>query len=234
MSAGADETRAVAFLALLLTLSVGARIAAAPDPPEIQAAAVDVDSLSAESLAALEADLRRRQPLAPGERIDPNRAPAGELARLPGVGPAVAGRIVESREREGAFGTTGDLLRIAGVGERTLARIQPHLDIPEGPPTAGGPGPPTPGAPAARFPPAPGIPVAHGSASRGSVAGVDPNTATAAQLATLPGIGPALAARIIQHREVAGPFRRAADLEAVAGIGPAKRERLEPMLLLPP
>ena len=44
------------------------------------------------------------------------------------------------------------------------------------------------------------------------------NSATASELDSLPGIGPALSARIIEHRETNGPFRTIDDLEAVKGI----------------
>lgn len=47
------------------------------------------------------------------------------------------------------------------------------------------------------------------------------NSATAAELDTLPGVGPELAERIIQHRELNGPFASLEDLDAVEGIGPA-------------
>jgi competence protein ComEA len=50
---------------------------------------------------------------------------------------------------------------------------------------------------------------------------VDVNTATPAQLETLPGIGPVTAARIVVAREDAGPFVDVADLQRVEGIGPA-------------
>ena len=53
------------------------------------------------------------------------------------------------------------------------------------------------------------------------------NTADAATLEQLPGIGPALAARIIDHREQVGPFGSLEDLDAVSGIGPAMMERLD-------
>lgn len=47
------------------------------------------------------------------------------------------------------------------------------------------------------------------------------NTASAADLETLPGIGPALAASIIAHRDANGPFLTLDSLDAVPGIGPA-------------
>ncbi len=53
---------------------------------------------------------------------------------------------------------------------------------------------------------------------------VDLNRATAAQLETLPGIGPSTAARIIAFREENGPFTAVDDLLQVPGIGPAKLE----------
>jgi competence protein ComEA len=49
---------------------------------------------------------------------------------------------------------------------------------------------------------------------------VNINTADAAALETLAGVGPALAARIIAWREQNGPFRSADELTAVSGIGP--------------
>jgi competence protein ComEA len=50
---------------------------------------------------------------------------------------------------------------------------------------------------------------------------VDLNTATAAELDALPGIGPVLAQRIVDHRGRHGPFRSVDQLDDVAGIGPA-------------
>lgn len=53
-----------------------------------------------------------------------------------------------------------------------------------------------------------------------SGAAVNANTAGVQELMTLPGIGPALAGRIVEHRKQSGPFRRAEDLLAVRGVGP--------------
>ncbi len=55
---------------------------------------------------------------------------------------------------------------------------------------------------------------------------VNVNVASADELATLPGIGEALAARIIAYRELHGPFARIEDLDAVTGIGPSVIERI--------
>lgn len=59
---------------------------------------------------------------------------------------------------------------------------------------------------------------------------IDPNTATAAQWESLPGIGPSLALRIVEAR-ASQPFRSLADLDRVKGIGPSKLEKLRPLLL---
>ena len=56
---------------------------------------------------------------------------------------------------------------------------------------------------------------------------VDLNTATAAELDELPGIGGTLARRIIAYREENGPFADIADIMEVSGIGPAKFAELE-------
>ena len=73
---------------------------------------------------------------------------------------------------------------------------------------------------------------AAGPADDGSASSSDPsapvniNSANAAQLETLPGIGPTLAAAIVQERERNGPFRSADDLTRVHGIGPGRLAQL--------
>lgn len=61
---------------------------------------------------------------------------------------------------------------------------------------------------------------------------VNVNTATAADLERLPGIGPVLARRIVEHREAKGLFRRLDDLLEVKGIGPKLLRRIQPWLRL--
>ena len=55
------------------------------------------------------------------------------------------------------------------------------------------------------------------------------NTAGTAALEELPGIGPALAAAIVEHRQSHGPFASVDELVEVSGIGPAKLERIRPL-----
>lgn len=59
---------------------------------------------------------------------------------------------------------------------------------------------------------------------------VNINTADAALLETVPGIGPTIASRIIAYREENGPFERVDDLQKVAGIGPATLEQIRPYI----
>ena len=56
------------------------------------------------------------------------------------------------------------------------------------------------------------------------------NKATAAEIELLPGIGPALAGRILAHRAAKGPFRSIMELDDVDGIGPKILERLAPLV----
>ena len=55
---------------------------------------------------------------------------------------------------------------------------------------------------------------------------IDINTATAAQLQTLPGIGEVIAQRIIDYRESHGPFRSVGELARVEGIGEKRLEAI--------
>ena len=60
------------------------------------------------------------------ERIDINTASVEELQRLPGVGPALASRIVEHRRRHGPFKRPQDVVIVRGMGAKLYRRIA-HL-----------------------------------------------------------------------------------------------------------
>ncbi len=157
----------------------------------------------------------RSQPLADGERIDVNRAPPEQLDRLPRVGPALAERIVADREAVGPFRSVEDLDRVSGIGPALLEAIRPHVDVRGAP-----------GRVAVAGVGRAGVPV--GSGALGSAGErIDINRATAEELVGLPGVGPAIAGRIVAYREANGRFSTFEELEAVSGIGPRLRERIE-------
>lgn len=56
------------------------------------------------------------------------------------------------------------------------------------------------------------------------------NTATSAQLETLPGIGPAIAGRIIEHRNTHGPFQRIEDIKNVRGIAEGRFSKIKELI----
>jgi len=72
------------------------------------------------------ASRRTAPPLAPAG-IDVDRADAAEFERLPGIGPALAARIVADRVARGPFRSPEALLRVRGIGPRTLSRIRVYL-----------------------------------------------------------------------------------------------------------
>jgi competence protein ComEA len=59
------------------------------------------------------------------------------------------------------------------------------------------------------------------------------NRATAEELDAIPGIGPGLARRIVEHRETLGPFTELEALQQVAGVGEKTLEKLRPYLTIP-
>jgi competence protein ComEA len=71
--------------------------------------------------------IERAVPLAARYLVDINQAEWPELAELPEVGEYLARRIVESRVERGPFVDHQDLLRVPGIGPRTLERIKPYL-----------------------------------------------------------------------------------------------------------
>jgi competence protein ComEA len=75
------------------------------------------------------------------------------------------------------------------------------------------------------------VPAAGAPTAPGAPAGPVPlNTATPAELDALPGIGPVLAARIVEWREANGGFRSVEELSEVSGIGDAVLEQVRPLV----
>jgi competence ComEA-like helix-hairpin-helix protein len=70
-------------------------------------------------------------PIADPRPLDLNRASAEEISRLPGVGPSLARRIVEERDRRGRFESADGLRGILGMGPKKLAALREHVTVGE-------------------------------------------------------------------------------------------------------
>lgn len=155
-----------------------------------------------------------------GTTLDLNAATPAQLELLPGVGPALAARIIAHRAEHGPFPTVDALTDVKGIGPKTLERLRPYVRA------GSAPAPRPPGPHTDAPPPQPAEPIAPAPAPVSPRALVDINAATADELTALPGIGPALGARIVQDRAERGPFSTLDDLARVPGIGPKTVERL--------
>jgi len=76
------------------------------------------------SRAARRSTGTRTSAAGPPTKVNVNRATTEELQALPGIGPALARRIVEYRQSHGPFKKTEDLLEVKGIGPVLLARIR--------------------------------------------------------------------------------------------------------------
>lgn len=79
------------------------------------------------SAASPPANAPRRGKSPPSQPLALASATADEFAQLPGIGPVLAKRIVERRERMGGFRSVDDLLAVPGIGPRLFERIRPWL-----------------------------------------------------------------------------------------------------------
>lgn len=81
------------------------------------------------TIATAPPDPPRERPNAPPSAatgpIDVDRAGPEDLDRLPGIGPALAQRIIEDRELNGPFGSVEALQRVRGIGPALAARLEP-------------------------------------------------------------------------------------------------------------
>lgn len=71
-------------------------------------------------------NVARAEPETSAPRVNINRASPTELERLPGIGPGLAARIVEHRERHGPFRRPEHLLAVRGISERRFRQLR-HL-----------------------------------------------------------------------------------------------------------
>ena len=63
------------------------------------------------------------------QKIDINRAEPWLLEALPGIGEVLAQRIVDYRNENGPFRTVGDLLKVSGISQGTLDKIEDYITV---------------------------------------------------------------------------------------------------------
>ncbi|GHU69903.1 hypothetical protein AGMMS49992_01350 [Clostridia bacterium] len=68
--------------------------------------------------------------------LDLNAADRAMLESLPGIGPVIAGRILDYRAMVGGFTDERELIRVSGIGEKTILKLLPLVyagDLPDAP-----------------------------------------------------------------------------------------------------
>lgn len=64
-----------------------------------------------------------------GDQVNLNTATVTDLQKLTGIGPKKAAKIIEYREQSGKFKSVDDLKQVAGIGDKNLATLKPHLCV---------------------------------------------------------------------------------------------------------
>ena len=109
--------------------------AADPAPPAsgtlglLSAPAPDSSASQLAEAAVQTAAAPRRQGKPPPARTNINTASEADLQRLPGIGPALAGRIVEHRRVHGPFRHPDRLVDVRGIGEKTMEKLRPWVHL---------------------------------------------------------------------------------------------------------
>jgi competence protein ComEA len=93
--------------------------------------------LAVVALAAVTTAAEQKSPSAPAKSaagstaapINLNTATQAQLETLPGVGAAMAQRILEYRQKNGSFKKIEDLMNVKGIGEKAFLKLKPLLTV---------------------------------------------------------------------------------------------------------
>ena len=61
--------------------------------------------------------------------VDLNTADSATLESVPGIGKSLSQRIVAFRDKNGPFQSVDDLLKVQGVGEKSIQKLRPYLTV---------------------------------------------------------------------------------------------------------
>ena len=64
-----------------------------------------------------------------GAPLNLNTATKAQLEKLPGIGASVAQRIIDHREKNGAFKKVEELMNIRGIGEKSFLKLKPLVTV---------------------------------------------------------------------------------------------------------
>ena len=68
---------------------------------------------------------------APSAPVNLNTATQAQIEALPGIGPKVAQRIIEYRQKNGQFKKIEDVMNVKGIGEKSFLKLKPYLTVTE-------------------------------------------------------------------------------------------------------
>jgi competence protein ComEA len=122
---GLVEVARSARVADVIAAAGGTTADAAPGRVNLAAPVRDGEQIVVPSTAADDVG-----PVTTDGRVRLNTASAVELEQIPGVGPVLAGRIIEARDAVGGFSAVEDLLDVAGIGEAKLAALRDFVVVP--------------------------------------------------------------------------------------------------------